>query len=129
MMSVLIGIALAMAQASPTALPLSLPAVDGAQADATCGGLEPLAAIATCVATTQGSVETVIAAFETDFRRQGWNAAEGEGARVVYVRRSEAGGCDAVQMLAVGGDQYDVAGAPVTLALAAIPGDYCSSSQ
>ena len=119
---------LVIALLAQVALPVTLPTVAVTAADATCGGREPLARIATCMSTTQSGLETVMAAYEADFGRQGWNATDGGGARVVYVRRRETGGCDAFQLMAIVGEAAPEVDTPVILALATVPGDACAAA-
>lgn len=131
-MTILIALAaLTMTQAAtaPTPLQVEVPVVPGLTADPTCGGREGLNTIATCFATTQAAVETVVDALNADFTGQGWLPADGQDNRIVYVKRKPEGGCDAFQLLAFGGaNNVSAPAAPAYLALAAIPGDICTAA-
>ncbi len=120
-------------QAAPVAvertpLNVEVPTVEGVTSDPTCGGREAMAAIATCFATTQAAAEGVADTWNTAFMAQGWLPADGRENRVVYVRRKDGGGCDAVQLLAFAQNMRtpDPA-APAYLALANVPGDVCAT--
>lgn len=132
-MMVLVALVAAVIQTAPVAPPAGLqvevPTMPGLAADPTCGGREGLNTIATCLATTQGAIEGVVEALNTDFTRQGWLAADGDDNRIVYVKRKAEGGCDAFQVLAFAGES-DVSAPtePAYLALAAIPGDICAAA-
>lgn len=119
-------LATALMQTAP-ALPVVLPTVANTQADATCGGRTAMVAIATCVVTTQGAAEAAMEAYNADFERQGWLAADGRDNRIVYVRRKEGGGCDAFQVLAYAGQNTADPAGPAYLAFAAVPGDVCAA--
>ena len=120
-------LAAALLQTAP-ALPVALPTVANTQADVTCGGRASMAAIATCVATTQATAEAAMEAYNADFERQGWLAADGRDNRIVYVRRKEGGGCDAFQVLAFAGQNTADPAGPAWLAFATVPGDVCAAT-
>lgn len=126
--------AAAMAQTPPVAvervpLDVNLPAVEGLAADATCGGREAMASIATCFATTQAGIEAVVDRWNAAFAEQGWLAADGQDNRILYIRRKDGGGCDAFQLLAFADNMQSLApAAPAYLALAAIPSDVCAAA-
>ncbi|WP_051651021.1 hypothetical protein [Brevundimonas bacteroides] len=130
-LSILMAAVLAQAQTpapTPAApLDLTVPPVAGVSADPTCAGRPPLAAIATCVVTTQAAVEGVIDAWSASFSEQGWLAAGGDDNRVVYIRRRPEGGCDGFQVMAFADGTVAAPAAPAYLAMAAIPGDVCAA--
>lgn len=117
----------AMAQI-PAPLPVVIPDHPGAVSDPTCGGRSGLAQRAVCVSTTQGAVEGLVDAYNAGFASQSWLAAGGGDNLIVYVKRREGGGCDAIQLLAFT-DATGVGGAaePAYVAIAAIPGDVCAT--
>ena len=121
---------LAQTPAAPTSVPLGqiveLPDVQGATADPTCGGRAAMARIAFCTASTQAGMQAVADTYTADFARQGWLVGTGNANLIVYVRRKEAGGCEAFQMQAFSdGSRASGPDAPAYLAFAAIPGDVC----
>jgi len=126
-MMILSLLAAALVQTAPV-LPVTLPTIADTQADATCGAHPAMAAIATCVATTQAQAEAAMEAYHADFEHQGWLAADGAGNRVVYVRRKDGGGCDAFQVLAFAAQQSPDPAGPAYLAFATVPGDVCALS-
>jgi len=114
---------------APSPLDVQVPPIAGVTADPTCGGRPGMAAIATCLATTQVAIESAVDAYNTAFAAQGWIAAEGSENRIIYVRRKPEGGCDAFQLLAFADNmQSGAPAAPAYLALAAVPGDVCTAS-
>ncbi|MBU1345494.1 MAG: hypothetical protein KKA16_00920 [Alphaproteobacteria bacterium] len=130
--AVLLGISLQPAPSvvapTPGALDVDVPTLAGAVADPTCGGRQAMTAVATCVSTTQAAIEGVVDAWNAAFEAQGWLAADGSDNRIVYIRRREAGGCDAFQVLAFADNMASIApAAPAYLALAPIPGDVCAA--
>ena len=111
------------------ALAVDLPAVEGLAADPACGGRPPLATIATCFATTQAQVDTVVDAWNAAFAQQGWVAADGENNRILYIRRKDGGGCAAFQVLVFADEMQTMAPeAPAYFALATIPSDVCTAA-
>jgi len=118
--------------AAPTAPPaqtVELPQVAGATADPTCGGRAELARIAFCISSTQAGMQGVADAYSAEFTRQGWLVGAGDANLIVFVRRKEAGGCEAFQMQAFADETRTPGpGAPAYLAFATIPGDVCAAS-
>ena len=116
------------APAAPPAQTVELPEVQGATADPTCGGRAELARIAFCISSTQAGMQSVADAYSAEFTKQGWLVGAGDANLIVYVRRKEAGGCEAFQMQAFADDtRVPAPGAPAYLAFATIPGDVCAN--
>jgi hypothetical protein len=104
------------------------PILTGAAAAPDCGNLHNLAGRAFCVTAPLGQMETLAEAYITSLQGLGWIVADGDANRVVFIKRTGAGACDGVQMIAF----YDTAKpavpeSPAWLGFATIPGNICAS--
>lgn len=119
----------ALLQAAPsTAVNPGVPLLDGVQPAPDCGDLYDLAGKAFCVTAPLSGMEAAGKGYIAHLEAEGWLVADGNDRRVVFVKRREGSGCDALQMLAY----YDrsrpaEAATPGYLAFSAIPGDACAA--
>lgn len=106
---------------------MTLPDIEGAVTDPTCGGVANVARIATCVASTQAGLQGLADRYIAAFEAQGWLAADGEDNRMVFVRRRDGGGCDGFQVQAFTDEtRLPNPAEPAFLAFATIPGNVCA---
>ncbi len=113
--------------APPAAPRMTLPEIEGAVLDPTCGGVANVAQIATCVASTQAGLQGLADRYIAAFEAQGWLAADGEDNRMVFVRRRDGGGCDGFQVQAFTDEtRLPNPAEPAFLAFAIIPGNVCT---
>jgi len=119
----------ALLQAAPVVADPGLPLLDGVQAAPDCGALYDLAGKAFCVTAPLSGMEAAGKAYIAHLEGEGWLAADGNDRRVVFVKRREGGGCDALQMLAYYDRSLpDEATTPGYLAFSTIPGDACAAA-
>jgi hypothetical protein len=120
----------ALQPSGPQGVPATdIPLLTGAELAPDCGNLYGMNGKAFCVAALLANVGTVAEAYIADLEGKGWLAAGGDDNRVVFVKRREGGGCDAMQMQAF----YDISrpAAPTSLGylgFATIPGNICAAA-
>lgn len=103
-----------------------VPLLSVAKASPTCGDI-PQSAPVSCVTAPLAAMQIAAEAYIDHYKGLGWIPADGDDSRIVLIRRSEGGGCDAMQMIAF----YDTTkpdgpDVPGYLGFATIPGDLCA---
>lgn len=102
--------------------PVDVPVLAPAVADTTCGGLEVFQG-ATCLTAPADQTQAVIQAYVDQLYVLSWLDVAGSDRRRAFIRRRAGGGCDGMQMLAVGQGETTV------LVFAAMPGDACAADS
>jgi len=120
----------ALLQAAPVAAAdPGVPLLDSVQPAPDCGNLYGLAGKAFCVTAPLSGMEAAGKAYIAHLEGEGWLVADGNDRRVVFVKRRDGGGCDALQMLAYFDRSLpDEATTPGYLAFSTIPGDACADA-
>jgi len=106
-----------------------VPLLEGVRPAPDCGNLYDLAGKAFCVTAPLSGMEAAGKAYIAHLEGEGWLVADGNDRRVVFIRRRDGGGCDALQMLAYFDRSLpDEATTPGYLAFSTIPGDACATA-
>ena len=110
--------------------PAPMPMLEGAQAAPDCGNLYELKATTFCVTAPLSGMEAAGKAYIAHLEAEGWLVADGGDRRVVFVRRHDGGGCEAMQMLAFfDRSQPAEAATPGYLGFSTLPGDACQGAS